>query len=473
MHGVSASVDSVNRRIVIRYTYPDPSNTGRRYQVFNLDDAVAQKWNRPLATFSQDANQEPSTPTGPAIGTFQGFQLFGSYVYTLDGYGDGADNTYLTAIDWTTGKQVTRTKITSHASYTYREPEGVGVHIPDVSAPHRFQLCYGFANGGTGARNFTIAGIEAAPINPVRMGVNLPLNQNPAANAEIIATNGIPGLSVKGSGGANIAEWTNSGASTPATWVSSSGHLATIKNIYATGDALQVNSLTTDIGGGKGVLGISNATTAPTSHPSAGIVVYASGGSAKVRGNGLAVVDSSGLETELTQSPLPSPADHGFLAWSLDPSGANSQTSPTSGVLQLVRVRLRSPRTVSSVVLYLNNAGAGLTSGQNFVGLYNMSGTRLAVSADQTTAWGTFGEKTIAFTSPLTNLAAGNYWVGILANGTTTPTITRASGQGGNMGIPAAETRFGTYGTGQTSMPASITPASVGQAAVAYVVGIK
>ncbi|MCY0942609.1 phage baseplate protein [Streptomyces antarcticus] len=472
LHGVSASVDTVNRRIAIRYTYPDPGN-GRRYQVFNLDDAVSQNWARPLATFAQDANEEPSTPEGPAVGTFQGQQLYGSYVYTLDGYGDSADNTYLTTIDWTTGRQVERTKITTHAGYTYREPEGLGIHIPDTSAPHRFQLCYGFANGATGARNFTIAGIEAATVNPVRLGVNLPLGQNPAANAEIIATSGIPGLAVKGSGGANITEWTNNGASTPATWISSTGHVATIKNIYATGDAIQVGSLTTDVGGGKGVIGVTNTATPPTAHPSAGAVIYATGGAARIRGNGLAVVDSAGLETELTASPLPSPADHGFLAWSLDPAGANSQTAPASGVMQLVRLRLRSPRTVSSVVLHLNNAGAGLVAGQNAVGLYNMAGTRLAQSADQSTAWATAGEKTIPFTAPLTALAAGNYWIGILSNGTTPPTITRASGQGGNMGIPLPETRFGVVGAGLAALPASITPASVTQAAVAYIVGIR
>ncbi|MFD7257814.1 hypothetical protein [Streptomyces sp. NPDC059874] len=470
MHGVSCFIDSYNRRIAVRYTYPDPSDTGRRFEIYDLDDAVAQRW-VPLGSFLQDANASPPTLPGPAVGVFQGHTIFGNFVYTADG-SPNTDNAYITVINWTTGKQVQRVKVTSHYGLTYREPEGMAIHIPKLGSPHRFQLLYGFASGSSGARKYTLAAIDAdSP--PPRIGVNLNAGETPQANVDVVATSGIPGVSVRGSGGAHISQWTNSGAGTPATWVSSGGHLATIKNGYFAGDAIQVNSLATDVGGGKGVVGITNATTVPTAHPSAGVILYATGGAARVRGNGLAVVDSSGLETELTASPLPSPADHGFLAWSIDPATSNAGTAPASGVMQLVRVRLRSPRTVSSVVLFVNTAGAGLTAGQSLVGLYNMSGTRLAISADQSAAWATNDEKTVSFTSPVTNLAAGNYWVAILSNGTTPPAFTRASAQGGNMGIPLAETRFGLYSTGLTTLPGTITPASVTRSGVAYAVGLK
>lgn len=58
--------------------------------------------------------------------TFQGYTMFGKYLYTLDGTGhqDPADiNSYVTAIDMNTGKVVQRSLTKAGKTLFYREPE--------------------------------------------------------------------------------------------------------------------------------------------------------------------------------------------------------------------------------------------------------------------------------------------------------------------------------------------------------------
>lgn len=158
------------------------------------------------------------------------------------------------------------------------------------------------------------------------------------------------------------------------------------------------------------------------------------------------------------------PADHGLLAWTQDPATLrNAGDNVTAGVVYLSKVKIVDRSTVVSNILYgVVLAGTGLTAAQNFVGLYNSSGTRLAVSADQTTNFGSLGLKTAAIT-PQT-LAVGSYYVAILVNLTPGTIPQFATGAGGssatNAGLTAGTARFLTALTGQTTLPASITLSS-------------
>ncbi len=154
------------------------------------------------------------------------------------------------------------------------------------------------------------------------------------------------------------------------------------------------------------------------------------------------------------------PADHGLVAWTHDPATLRSASNATtSGLVYLAKVKVVNRSTlVSNVILGIEAAGVTLTAGQNFVGLYNSSGTLLAVSADQSGNWTSAGLKTIPLTSPQT-LAVGNYYVAFLSNGTTPPQI--AMGAGGatsvNAGLTTGTARFLTGPAAQTTLPASIT----------------
>lgn len=154
-------------------------------------------------------------------------------------------------------------------------------------------------------------------------------------------------------------------------------------------------------------------------------------------------------------------ADHGLLTWLADPALCQNSQTPASGagVLQLVRLHLPVAATVSSVCLYVSTAGSGLTSGQCWAGLYSTAGALLsAVSADQSTAWASVGLKSMALATPQ-SCAAGDYYVGWFANGTTLPAFLRAVGSSaGNAGLAAASARFATGATGQTTA----APASAG-----------
>jgi hypothetical protein len=157
------------------------------------------------------------------------------------------------------------------------------------------------------------------------------------------------------------------------------------------------------------------------------------------------------------------PADHGLAAWTHDPATLRSASNATvSGTVYLCKVKIVNRSTlVSNVIVGIEAAGSGLTAGQCFVGLYNSSGTRLALSADQAANWTSTGLKTIALTAAQT-LAVGSYYVAILAVGTTPPQF--AMGAGGattvSAGLSTGAARFLTGPTAQTSLPASITLAS-------------
>ncbi|MFD8771460.1 glycosyl hydrolase family 28-related protein [Streptomyces sp. NPDC059916] len=157
------------------------------------------------------------------------------------------------------------------------------------------------------------------------------------------------------------------------------------------------------------------------------------------------------------------PDDHGFLTWTADPaviSGAAASVSAGAVYLQKVRIANRAT-IVTNVVAYVSNAGVTLTAAQNFAGIYDASGARLAVTADQASAWTTTGTKTMALTAPVT-LAVGTYYVALLANGTTPPQFSSAGGNTGiaNVGLSNATARSTVTATGNTTLPATVTMAS-------------
>lgn len=181
--------------------------------------------------------------------------------------------------------------------------------------------------------------------------------------------------------------------------------------------------------------------------------------------------------TKASTSPVFQPDDHAVLAWSYDPAVTSNSTAVASGTVQLIKIVLRRAATISNLYAQVNTAGGTLTSGQNFAGLYSASGTLLSATADQTTAWGSTGMKTMALTTPQTVLP-GYYYVALLSNGTTGPAFARGNGLSGaanaiNLGLAASTARFATGPTAQTSLPSSITMSSNSLAGVPYWVAVS
>lgn len=183
---------------------------------------------------------------------------------------------------------------------------------------------------------------------------------------------------------------------------------------------------------------------------------------------GLATVGIASGGTGQVTDPLPPflASDAGMLAWNFDPGNCVSATALTAGgAVNLIRVNIRAAISVANVVIGVTTAGSSLTSGQNFVGLYNSSGTLIGTSADQSVPWATNGVKTAALSGGPFNLAAGTFvWVALMCNTAgSAPTIMRGASLNtttANAGFTAATARSATNGTGTTALPGSVTPAS-------------
>lgn len=164
----------------------------------------------------------------------------------------------------------------------------------------------------------------------------------------------------------------------------------------------------------------------------------------------------------------PQATDQGaLLAWSFDPANVANGVQTSAGVLYTAKVTLRTAATISKLWVIVTTAGATLTSSQNFLALYNSSGTRVGVTASQHTAFQSAQILSADLTTPYA-ASAGSYYVGILTNGTTQPTflsgtvLNKSSASVGNAGMVAANGyRYGFSGSGQTSTPSSITVGSI------------
>ena len=156
------------------------------------------------------------------------------------------------------------------------------------------------------------------------------------------------------------------------------------------------------------------------------------------------------------------PSDQGLVTWTMDVMVATANSIlPAQGTLYVVRVHVPVAATVRNILAAITNAGSGLRAGQCFAGLWNASGgARVGVTADQSTGWATTGVKTMALTGTA-NLTAGDYYIGLYANGTTLPNFARGNNQIGGAFANAGMTsnfRVATANTGLTTTP----PATLG-----------
>ncbi len=118
------------------------------------------------------------------------------------------------------------------------------------------------------------------------------------------------------------------------------------------------------------------------------------------------------------------PSFHGWLAWAFDPIHSavpNGGFNGANGTLYCVGLCLPKRSTVTNVVMRVKTAGATLTSGQNFAGLWDSAGNLVGATADQSTAWTSTGIKTMALAGGPFNLPSGIYYAGPWSNGTTRP----------------------------------------------------
>ncbi|MFJ6729360.1 CHAP domain-containing protein [Streptomyces sp. NPDC091281] len=179
-------------------------------------------------------------------------------------------------------------------------------------------------------------------------------------------------------------------------------------------------------------------------------------------GNSVFEIDGAGRILSSVNPGEWRPADQNMLAWTMNPASCTAAgTTLSLGYIYFMQVILRAPATIANLCGFVGTAGSGLTSGQCLAGLYTAAGSRVGVTADQSTVWNSAGDKTMALTAPYA-AAAGRYYVALLVNGSTSPTFACGSTMGaaftpGNARLTAGTYRFCRSGSGQTSLPSSFT----------------
>lgn len=167
--------------------------------------------------------------------------------------------------------------------------------------------------------------------------------------------------------------------------------------------------------------------------------------------------------SKLQNYPGLSPEDYGLVSWAYPVMQTSASAVTTSGTVRMVRLpALAVTTTFTSACCHIATAPTTPTAGQNFMGLYDSTGARVAVTADCTAAFTTTGDKIVAFTSPYV-AAPGTYYLAILANAAVAPALSHASSlatTAANFNTGVTTAQFTNGPAAQTSLPASITMAS-------------
>jgi len=167
------------------------------------------------------------------------------------------------------------------------------------------------------------------------------------------------------------------------------------------------------------------------------------------------------------------PSFYGLAAFTAPPDGHYTASTFPVGKLVCTAFRLVSPLTPSALVIARTVAGAGLTPGQCFVGIYPAGSGDLLCASDDCTAL--FMSASGVDDYPLTTttpLAPGDYWAVMLANGTTSPSVYRPStGTMINYGT-APRFRVAQSTGAYTSLPPTL-PAMTGTPITLWWTGIK
>lgn len=138
---ITCATDPHFNRMVVRYLYDGTF----RYGLYDIADmrASGTSGQPPISVY--DHIKQPA-----GLGTFQGYTVFGDYLYLLDG-DSGKDNATVSSVNLRTGAASKR--VPTHAGVNRlknnREPEGLAIYVTTAGAPRLF---LGFASGYVGKR---------------------------------------------------------------------------------------------------------------------------------------------------------------------------------------------------------------------------------------------------------------------------------------------------------------------------------
>ena len=162
----------------------------------------------------------------------------------------------------------------------------------------------------------------------------------------------------------------------------------------------------------------------------------------------------------------------GYQAMSFDPMLTATTTQiPTAGIVYLAKIMLPDPFATTSVNIFCVAAGNATAF---YLGVYSASGALVSTSADKHASLASATALVAAQITPAA-ASAGVVYAAMLNVGGTTTSVSAMTGPtsaavaaGAGLVVPAATTpftnnspRFATVLTGQTALPATITPSAV------------
>lgn len=153
-------------------------------------------------------------------------------------------------------------------------------------------------------------------------------------------------------------------------------------------------------------------------------------------------------------------SDNGFLAGTVRIPDIATSSVPTLGTIYFNKFVLRRSTRISNIWFNITAPGATPTAGQSFLGIYDASGNLLQkINVDANVAGS--NAQTVAL-SPALTLPAGTYYIAMLWNAVTAPTIHRitlATNATANMNLAATQKAYGTIAA-QTDLPATTDPST-------------
>jgi hypothetical protein len=159
------------------------------------------------------------------------------------------------------------------------------------------------------------------------------------------------------------------------------------------------------------------------------------------------------------------PADDGLIAANIDPALINDNGLWTSGAVLFGRVSIRQAATFSKIGMVMQASGSGSSTG-TYMGIYTLSGGTLTLARQTADCAADFEETGITMVdlaSPLA-LPVGPVWCGALVNMAVSPGPGHSAPNASEISGGAVPARGGVYSSGLTSLPASISAASVNDA---------
>lgn len=195
-------------------------------------------------------------------------------------------------------------------------------------------------------------------------------------------------------------------------------------------------------------------------------------GVAHATGSYVAQVLTADAQKRWVPSHVIQPRHLKMCAWSYDPFIAESAAAPSAGVAYYWKVMV--PETITFTNFHCSVVAAASSQAANVFGaVYDKTGTRRGVTANQATAFQSTGWKSWAFTADAGGLSitGGEDEYAFLAflvgtQGTTTGTLARhtpnsiAAALNGQLVAGTDPLRHFTNGSALTALPASFTPLS-------------